>query len=44
MHRNDLKKDKMYANYAYVTISDLEVLSKYKGEQSDVDEDSYDDG
>lgn len=34
MHRNNLKKDKMYANYAYVTMHDFELLSKYRAENS----------
>lgn len=32
MHRDTLKKDKMYANYAYVTMQDFECLTKYKAE------------
>lgn len=40
MHRNNLKKDKMYASYAYVTMLDFELLSKYKAENSNEGDDS----
>ncbi|CDW89647.1 transcription factor e2fc [Stylonychia lemnae] len=40
-HRNNLKKDSMYASYAYVTISDLEVLNQYNLVKED-DEDISD--
>ena len=47
MHKNSLKKDDMYARFAYVTVQDLKQLNHIKdneefkekiGEQSDNEE------
>jgi hypothetical protein len=41
-HKNDLKKDHIYARYAYVTYDDLEYLNKNRflkaKDDSDVDD------